>query len=473
MSRTRLGIDFGTTQIKAVQMSTSGKTRSIETIPMPTKSDGEKITHPPDQFLKRVRNIPRRFNLNGGWDAAFASQRSTFILWHAERGNVLTPLISWRDRRGADWIDDLSDEQFNRIKSITNLRPEAGYPLSKLRWCFQNDRTLRDLAEKDSVNYGSLDTWLLWIATQGDVYSMVPTQAARTLLYDPVNNEWSRELMDDFGIPRSIFPEVNEELPEAVRADGLWDDTHIVSMIGDQPAATIGGQPPPYSQTRITLGTAGFVSESCDPDDTPDRLTLGFTPTENDRVYQAEGVVLSAGRAVDWLIRVLGVNYETFEQWLKPPWSERIPLWCPSLNGVGAPFWENRKGTLDFLDESTSTREICLGLVASILFRVQDILDYLPDNEDRRLLMDGGVTSLDYLPTLAASLWDLPTARALTPHLTCRGALIASHWQNSYFTGNPWDDLNVQIVIPDSDVPAERWNEQWQEGLEKWNLILD
>lgn len=473
MTRTRIGIDFGTTQIKAIRMTKSGQTLSIETIPMPTETDGSKIVHPPEQFLKRVKNIPRRFDLNETWNAAFASQRSTFILWHAERGNVLTPLISWRDRRGADWIENLSDRQFQRIQEVTKLRPEAGYPLSKIRWLLDHDDQLHRWAEEGLVNYGSLDTWLIWVASQGKIYNIDPTQAARTLLYDPVENRWSDELMDEFDVPKAIFPDTTGKFPESVPAGGLWDNTKIISAIGDQPAATIGGQPPPYSQTRITLGTAGFVSDPCEPEDCPDRLTLGFTPTKSDRVFQAEGVVLSAGRAVDWLIRILGINYETFEQWLKPPWPENIPLWCPSLNGVGAPFWENREATLDFLNESTSTRHICLGLVVSILHRVKDILDYLPENNERRLLMDGGMTSLDYLPTLASSIWDLPTAQTLSPHLTCRGALIASHWRSSFFTGNPWKDLNVEVIVPDSEVPATGWNHRWNEGLKRWNLTTD
>lgn len=473
MTRTRIGIDFGSTQIKAVRMSSSGQTLSIETIPVPTDADKNRITHPPEQFLRRVRQIPERFSLRDPWDAAIASQRSTFIFWHAERGNVLTPLISWRDRRGADWIDNLPEEKFKKLQSITGLRPEAGYPLSKIRWCLDNNETLVKLADKGVLNYGSLDTWLIWMATNGDFYRMDPTQAARTLLFDPVEESWSQELMSDFDIPESIFPEVSRDLPEALPADGLWDNARILSTIGDQPAASIGGQPPPYEQTRVTLGTAGFVSEPCEPEDCPERLTLGFTPTRKEPVYQAEGVVLSAGRAVDWLIHVLGVNHETFEQWLKPPWPDEVPLWCPSLNGVGAPFWKNQGATLDFLNESTSTKQICLGLVASILFRVKDIIEHLPANAERRLLLDGGLSSLDYLPTLASSLWELPTAKTLTPHLTCRGALIASHWRHSYFTGDPWEDLNVEIIIADGDVPVKQWSKKWKRGLEKWDLTVD
>lgn len=470
MSTPRLGIDFGTTQIKATRMTTSGKTLSIETIPTPTNSRGDRVTHPPRLVLRRTRKIPERFGLNGTWEAAIASQRSTFILWKPDSGKRLTPLISWRDRRGTDWINDLSDRQVRLIKDVTGIRPEAGYPLSKLKIILDENPKMREMAENGEINYGSLDTWLLWVATSGNHYRMVPTQASRTLLFDPVENEWNRKLMEEFDIPPSLFPSVSDSFPDRVRAGNLWKNSQIVSLIGDQPAASIGGQTPPYTQTRVTLGTAGFVSDPCEPENCPESLTVGFTPTRTDRVYQAEGVVLSAGKAVDWLIRVLGINHSTFENWLNPPWPEDIPLWCPSLNGVGAPYWSDRKGTLDFLTESSSTREIALGLVVSVLHRVRDILGRLPERSERRILLDGGMSSFNHLAPLAAAVWGLPTAETLTPHLTCRGALIASHWRNSFFTGDPWKHLNVSVTVPAAKAPADTWNERWDEALVGWGL---
>lgn len=470
MTVPRLGIDIGTTQIKAIRMTPGCRTINIETIPTPTETNRDRVTHPPDLFLRRIRKIPDRFGLNEPWQAALATQRSTFILWNRETGEWQTPLVSWRDRRGADWINNLTPAQFQKIEDITGLRPEAGYPLSKLIWFFETNPQLKSLAKTGKLNYGSLDTWLLWVGTDGNWFRMVPTQAFRTLLFDPINNEWNSELLEAFNLPSSIFPDIADTFPDRMQADALWEDCEIISLIGDQPAATIGGQPPPYSGTRVTLGTAGFVSDPCEPEHCPDRLTLGFTPTPEDRVYQAEGVVLSAGRAVDWLIKILGINHETFQQWLSTEWAEDIPLWSPSLNGLGAPYWKNRRATLDFLTESTSTREICLGLVVSILQRIKDILDYLPSRNDRRILIDGGMTTFRNLPTLCASLWDFPTARTLTPHLTCRGALVVSHWNNTYFTGDPWETLNVEVAVPDPNIPVESWNRRWASALSKWGL---
>lgn len=470
MTVPRLGIDFGTTEIKVLWMTQGAKMKSMETIPVPTNARNQRITHSPKLFLKRVRSIPDRFEFRGSWEAALASQRSSFILWDRESGEPRIPLISWRDRRGEPWINDLSEREFKRIHEITGLRPEAGYPLSKLRWIFDEQPELRQQAREGELCYGSVDTWLLWLGSGGDVFRMDPTQAARTLLYDPEEDAWSRELMREYDIPRGIFPDLVEQFDEPVSMGRIWHNATVISVMGDQPAATIGGQPPPYSQTRVTLGTAGFVAAPCDRDACPPGLTLTFTPTERDRVFQAEGVVLSAGKAAEWLVRVLGIQWNTFEMWIKPPWPKDLPLWCPSFNGVGAPFWQDRAGTLDRLREDTSAKEICQGLIVSMIMRIDDILRVLPDEKDRRVLMDGGVSTINNVPALASALWDLPTAKTLTPHLTCRGALIASHWNEPYFRGNPWDTLNVEVTMPAQEAPVGHWRDRWMESLRNWNL---
>ncbi|MFB6356502.1 MAG: FGGY family carbohydrate kinase, partial [bacterium] len=400
----RLGIDLGSTDIKAAWMTPLGETRSIETIPMPVNTENSQITHPPDLLLKRIRSIPDRYRFTGDWEAAIASQRSSFILWEAETGKPVMDVISWRDRRGEQWIDELSENQFDTIRSITGLRPEAGYSLSKLAWILERKDGLREQAENNEIRYGSLDSWLVWHATSGEEWFMEPTQASRTLLFDPRENNWSDELLKEFDIPRNLLPPIQNEVDSPIPAEEVWPNGHIVGLIGDQPAATIGGQPPSYSKTRVTLGTGGFVASPCERDQCPPGLTLTFTPSPNERIYQSEGVVLSAGRAIDWFKKVIGINLQTIEAWASAPWPEELPLWCPALNGVGAPFWSNRAASLREFSEETSARELAQGLVVSILFRIQDILDELPI-DDVRIILDGGLTRMQALPDIAASIW--------------------------------------------------------------------
>jgi glycerol kinase len=465
----RVGIDLGSTDIKVAPVTPEFEFREVITIPMPTSRDGDRVTHTPGDVLDRVRSIPRKIKLEGPWKAAIASQRSTFVLWDRETGDPQTPLISWRDRRAEPWVESLTDQQFQTIREVTGLRPEAGYPLPKLCWCFEINTELRSLAQDNRLCYGSLDTWLTWVATGGDQFIMDTTQASRSLLYNPVERTWSDRLIEEFGVPPSILPELSAGLDDPLPADGLWSDGSIVSLVGDQPASTIGGQPPPYERTRVTLGTGGFVASPCDPEDVPEGLNLSFTPTDTDPVYQAEGVVLSAGRAVDWLLDVLELEHGRLTKFMDEPWPGDLPMCCPALNGVGAPFWSNRAGAIRSLTEDTGRRELVLGMVVSVLMRIHDILERLPE-ATQGIVLDGGLTRVKNLLSLARVLWDRDVRRMNTAHLTCRGALIRSHWNNPYFKTGPWENTGVQTVSAIDGIPADTWHSQWEEALSEWGL---
>lgn len=472
MSRPRVGIDLGSTELKFMRMNPYAEILSIESIPLPIETEGHRVIHDPEVLWNRVKQVPGRLRLDEPWDAAIASQRSTFLLWDRDSGQTLTPILSWRDRRGADWIDRLSEDQFERIREITGLRPEPGYPLSKLIWWFEEEPSLRERAQKGTLAYGSLDTWLVWKATGGDHYRMDPTQASRTLLFDVKQQQWSDELLTEFDLPESLFPPVKEHPDQPIKTPELWDQGRVVHLIGDQPASTIGGQRPPYDFTRVTLGTGGFVASRCEPERVPDSLTVTFTPSPDGPVYQAEGVVLSAGRALDWLHKVYGLDRRQLDDFIRPPWPDDIPLFCPALNGVGAPFWSNRDAVMQGFTEDTSAKQMFTGLMVSVLFRIRDILEQIP-RDDLRVVLDGGLTYQPYVASLAAALWDVPVSQALTPHLTPRGALVASHWSHSFFETDPWDTVDLEVTLPERDIPAERWWDRWQDYLVDWGLSAE
>lgn len=467
----RVGIDLGSTDIKVASVTPQFEMETVESLPLPTEREGDRVIHHPDDVLDQLRKIPELVSRDEEWEAAITSQRSTFILWDNQTGEPQTPLISWRDRRAENWVEQLSDDQFKRIQQVTGLRPEAGYPLPKLMHCFETDPSLRQLADKDRLSYGSLDSWLVWTASGGDVHVMDETQASRTLFYDPVAGTWSDTIVDEYDIPRSILPDLISHVETPIPADELWTNAHIVALVGDQPASTIGGQRPPYEHTRVTLGTGGFVASPCEPSTVPESLTLSFTPTPpgSNRVFQAEGVVLSAGRAVDWARDILDLSRDDVNQFMEPPWPEDIPMWCPALNGVGAPFWSNRPGAIRGFNEDHSRREITLGLIVSILFRINDILEQLPDRPDT-ITLDGGLSRVTRLPELAVSLWNSDIERAKTPHLTCRGALVVSEWSQPYFEVDPWESVRSVEVTPAQDVPTGPWTNRWHQSLEEWGL---
>jgi len=471
MELPRIAVDIGSTSIKAIHYNRRGTIENSTSLPFPVENVADRITHDPETVLQQIKTIPQTLEINGEWEVALTAQRSTFILWERESGNPVTKLISWRDRRGEDWIERLSREEFYTIQTITGLRPEAGYPLSKLRTIFNRNHELHQKARNGQILYGPIDTWLLWILSKRQHWSIDPTQASRTLLYHIDSKQWSDQLLDQYSIPREILPPIRPRLKPPVEAKTIWPGATVIHTIGDQPASTLGGQPPPYEETRVTLGTGGFVASPCAPDSRPDGLNLSFTPTldAENHIFQAEGVVLSAGRAVDWLQNLLGIDWDTIEEWLSSPFEEDIPLWCPALNGVGAPFWSNRPAELTEFSEQTGDRELMIGMVVSVLMRIRDILKRLP-HTDQTIRLDGGLSKLGGLPELASALWEHPVNRTVTPHLTARGALVASHGSEPYLDDDPWSTLETTAVKPRSNLPVSILQERWNKVLADWKL---
>lgn len=110
-----------------------------------------------------------------------------------------------------------------------------------------------------------------------------------------------------------------------------------------------------------------------------------------------------------------------------------------------------------------------MGLIVSILFRINDILEQLPSRPDT-ITLDGGLSRVSRLPELAGAIWDTELERAETPHLTCRGGLVASEWTHPYFEVDPWESVSSADVTPTEHVPVDPWTGQWQESLDEWGL---
>lgn len=471
MEPVRIAVDLGSTSIKAIHYSRKGDLQNTASLPFPVDKKKGQITHNPDRVLEQIQLVPNKLEINDSFEVALTAQRSSFILWERESGKAVTPLISWRDRRGESWIGDLTHNQFLSIQEITGLRPEAGYPLSKLCMILNRHEQLYRKATRGKLLYGSIDTWLLWHLSDGQHWSIDPTQASRTLLYDIHNREWSKELLDEFSISEAMLPPIQSQLTPPVKAKKIWPGASIIHTIGDQPASTLGGQPPPFDETRVTLGTGGFVASPCQPKHRPDGLNLSFTPTldPEEQIIQAEGVVLSAGRAVDWLQSLLKIEWERISNWLTAPIPEDLPLWCPALNGVGAPFWSNRPAELTGFSEQTGEKELMTGMIVSVLLRIRDILEKLPRPKNT-IRLDGGLSNINQLPELACALWESPVKRTVTPHLTARGALLASHGVDSYLDVDPWAPLETTPVKPIENIPVPTLHNRWKKALADWKL---
>ncbi len=470
MSLPRLGIEVSPTVIKVIWLTQLGELKSIETIPLPVNKKAGEIIYPANQTLKRLESIPDRFRFKGEWEAALATEGTFTILWDNKNGKTLTPLLNWRSTRGSREYSNFNSEQKELIHAETGMAPSQGSPLVKLIH-FLKQEQIKKLAGEDRLRYGNLTSWLLWQATDGDLHWTDRTLALRTEMFSPNTNSWSKKLLREFELPASIFPAVEKKLPEEIAANSLWEHGTVVSCLARQEANIIGTQPPPFSRNQVRLGTDGIITAPAPKDHNTPALSLVETPTPHGLQPRVLGKIPAAGSTVNWLIKVLGINRQTFNLWISPPWPDDPPLWLTSFYGTGAPFQTERMAGLLGFSETSSARHICQGLIISLLLHTRQIIEYFPDKDSRTgVTLTGSMGNFESFPALAAAIWERPTALNNTPHLTARGALIYSDWQFDYLQVDPWKDLHQEVVLAEKNIEIERWWAKWQETINQFNL---
>lgn len=458
----RLGVDFGTTNLKAGVMDSTGQITAQNTEPMPVQENQAGIQHDPDAVLDALDRLIDPLDLPSSYKLAVTGQRSTFILWTDDGPE--TPLISWRDTRAADYVRDMPEIERELIREKTGLLPAAGYPFANLLKLFDERPELYD----KNLYFGSLDCWFVHRATGGRVHAMSPTQAGRTLLFEPETQQWSADILNRFDLPITMMPEIKQAFEPPCEFDQHWPGAQLVFWNGDQSSATIGGQPPPYSKTRVTLGTGGFLATPKPDNETlQSGVNMTFAPSPDGPVLQAEGAIPSAGRSFDWLADVL--NRTDPQPFCDGVSDEAGPLWYPALSEDGTPFWSGRSPALRNFDEHTTSSDLLRGMLMSILLRVRDILCVFPDNPDNEIIMDGGLSEQPNLPEVAAHLWDRPVTVLNEPDRTLHGVLYGSDWGHSFLDVNPYEQLTTRAVEP-LDFNRRSWIEHWDESLEDWGL---
>lgn len=464
MSLPRLGIEIGASVIKVIWLSQAGELKSIETIPLPVDKKSGEISYPPDLTLKRIGSIPDRFRFQGDWEAALATDGSFFLLWDKKTGETVTPLLSWRDTRGSRWVSKMNQKQRESIREKTGLPPDPRRPLTKLKH-YSGQSQVKKLSESNRLCFGSLSTWLLWIASGQEFHWMDSTQALRTGMFNPDQSDWANELLAELNLPTSALPETSATLPDKVSASEIWENSTIVSVLARQEANTIGSQPPPYSRTSARFGAATTISAPKPEGNNTElkNFPVTYTPAKREKESRVEGNIPTGRNTVDWLTKILGINRRTFELWVAPPWPEDPPLWLTG-GETESPLNKNHlTGCFNF-NETTSTKEICQGLMISLLLQTNQILNRFADSGiETGVTVTGELALSTDLPALAAAVWDVPTTVIDTPHLTARGALIYSDWQFSYLQSDPWEDLIQEVVLPEKKVDADNWKANWEE----------
>jgi glycerol kinase len=363
------------------------------------------------------------------------NQRETTAVWHRETGAPLARAIVWQDRRTADACAELKARgEEPRVRDATGLVLDPYFSATKLRWLLDNVDGLRTLAESGVLCFGTIDSWLVFRLTGGARHITDASNASRTLLYDLKGHGWSEDMLELFGIPPQILPEIRgcAELYGTTKGmDALPDGIPISGMAGDQQAALFGQACFRPGESKCTYGTGSFLLMNTGPQPVPSRnglLTTVAWQLGSEVTYALEGSSFVAGAAVQWLRDGLQAIKKSaqVEKLARSVEDSGEVVFVPALAGLGAPHWRpEARGLLMGLDRSTHLGHVARALLEGIALQTYELAQVMTQDSGQPipvLKVDGGASANDLLMQYQADILGTPVVRPRNLQTTAAGA---------------------------------------------------
>jgi glycerol kinase len=356
-----------------------------------------------EQALAAARTTPEA--------VAITNQRETTVLWERTTGRPLGNAIVWQDRRTAERSAELPADL---LRERTGLVPDPYFSATKLEWLLR-DRDPHGLA------FGTVDAWLVWKLTGGRVHATDETNASRTLLCSLATLDWDDELLDLFGVPREVLPEIRPSGADFGEAELLGLTLPVRGVAGDQQAALFAA-----GGAKATFGTGAFVLVETDAEPPHGVLRTAAARLGAEPPLRAlEGAVFVTGAALQWLRDALGLVGDTAE-------SEELArsvsdtggvVFVPALTGLGSPWWRaDVRGSISGITRGTTRAHLVRAALEATAFQTADVLAAMPQLESLRV--DGGMTRNRWLMQFLADVLGIPVETAREPEQTALGAAL-------------------------------------------------
>ncbi len=363
------------------------------------------------------------------------NQRETTALWERRSGRPAHHAIVWQDRRTTDACAALKESGHEAlVREKTGLVIDPYFSATKVRWLLDNVRGVREKAEAGEIAFGTIDSFLTWRLTGGGAHVTDVSNASRTLLMDLRTQEWDRGLMDLFGVPRSVLPEIrsSSEVYGVTRGvKGLPDGIPISGIAGDQQAALFGQACFAPGDAKCTYGTGAFLLQNTGNEpvfSSRGLLTTVAWKVGGEVAYALEGSSFIAGAAVQWLRDGLGIikKASDVEALAKGVKDSGDLVFVPALAGLGAPHWRpEARGLLRGIDRGTTAAHLARATLEGIAFLIFDLAEAMSAEAGKPFpvfKVDGGASQNDLLMQFQADLLEVPVERPRMTDTTALGA---------------------------------------------------
>ena len=409
------------------------------------------------------------------------NQRETTIVWDAKTGAPVYNAIVWQDRRTSEYCDSLKDQGLTDfIRSKTGLIIDAYFSATKIRWILENVPGAKSRAEAGELRFGTVDSWLVWMLTGGDVHVTDVSNASRTMLFNIHSLKWDEELLDLFGIPSSMMPQVksSSEIYGHTRTTLFAHKVPVAGIAGDQQAALFGQMCIEPGSVKNTYGTGCFLlmNSGTKPILSKNSLLTTIAWKIGDTVnYALEGSIFVAGSVVQWLRDGLGIINSSSEV---EALAASVPdnggvYFVPALTGLGAPYWDQyAKGCISGLTRGTTAAHIARAALEGIAFQTMDIVEAMKRDAGvdlKELKVDGGASRNNLLMQFQANVLSTNVIRPKVTETTALGAaylagLAVGYWESIEAVKQQWqEDVLFSPTISADEAAALR--EGWKEAV--------
>lgn len=480
--KTILALDAGTTNVKAILIDRQANVVARSSTPLA-------IQFPKDGWVEQ--------SAGEIWDAArqalgsclaqgsdhevvalgISNQRETVVAWNRITGEAVHPCIVWQCRRSSSLCQALrlagAEET---VRNKTGLQVDPLFPSTKIQWLLEHHPDLRKLADEGNLCLGTVDSWLIWNLTGGKRFLTDYSNASRTQLLNLREGCWDPDLLDLFGIPASV-------LPQLAGSKELFGDTNlfgakpipICGVLGDSHAALLGHGVLDKGKVKATYGTGSSLMTLCDVPQTGDKRVSTTIAWKLDRIqYAYEGNITVTGSGLSWTLGLTG--FEGLDSALRLATAledNGNVYFVPALAGLGAPHWnENARGSIVGLSFGTRKEHIVRAALEAIAYQIKDVFDAMQEAVGTRLdslLTDGGASRNNWLMQFQADLLNRPVLRSETAELSGLGAAFAAGLGAGFWSST--DELAAVIAPHDRFQPGTK-SEERMRLVQRWDSAV-
>lgn len=459
-------LDQGGHSSRALVLDAAGNTlataqRSVDTVESAggrVEQDGAALLASLHQCIREVRDA---LGEDAGRirQAGLAVQRGSVLCWDRVSGDVLSPVLSWRDRRTLG--EAVQGVSADAIRAATGLRFSPYGGAAKLSWCLNSLPPVRRAMEQDRLAMGPLGSFLLHGLLAGRPFVLDHSLAQRTLLWSRKDRDWSKELLTAFGLPRQALPSLRDSHSDFGPLRDL-PDCHLQLLMGDQNAVPWSVGMPQTSDVLINMGTGAFMLRPVGPGHDPGPFQYSLLQSGSEPEFALEGSLHGAGAAIAWLAKVSGQRIQAEDIQASLGRVRNPPLFRNSVDGLGSPWWQSdiepafvSQGRVIAVAELGLDNAIS-GLLESLAFLIRVNLEIMESlaGPARRIVLAGGLSQTADLCRRIATVLDRDVHRLTTVEATAMGLF-------HHLAERPGETSALERIAPHSAMSVEKRYREW------------